>query len=403
MVGDDPQLTVRLPEGEELEPPVRVVLDDHGRLSAACTAADRDGAAPTIAIHGEDVVPDSDETPAFAVDGEHTTIYLKGPVDLDDVLAQLRAERGIGELQVEAGAILGGAFLRAGLVDELLLYIAPILLGERGRPLFAGLHIDAMTERLRHAHRRDPPHRRGRARAAAAGSGGGVTTPRRPSHDHFSAVAAAVRQRATGISRMRCSTWIASIVPAHARAWEAGLRQRPGQPRSGGACSTACIATDPSAAQIAQAHGAGATSRFAVEPGERCSLADASVDAVCVAQALHWFDRAAFFAQCTRVLKPGGVLVAWGYQDIEVPRTLAAADAALQDGVRDVLATGTDADRQRLRRFRLAVPRAWERRPSNCVRNGRCRACSAISPAIRPASATGKRPGAIPSRCMRPH
>ena len=63
------------------------------------------------------------------------------------------------------------------------------------------------------------------------------------------------------------------------------------------------FATDPSAAQIAQATRSPATSRFAVEPGERCSLPDASVDAVCVAQALHWFDRDAFFAECERVLR----------------------------------------------------------------------------------------------------
>ena len=41
------------------------------------------------------------------------------------------------------------AFLEAGLVDELLLYVAPVMLGERARPLFEGLHIDAMTERLK--------------------------------------------------------------------------------------------------------------------------------------------------------------------------------------------------------------------------------------------------------------
>ena len=47
------------------------------------------------------------------------------------------------------GATLAGAFLSSGLVDELLLYVAPVLLGERARPLFDGLHIDAMTESLR--------------------------------------------------------------------------------------------------------------------------------------------------------------------------------------------------------------------------------------------------------------
>ncbi|MBS3924897.1 MAG: dihydrofolate reductase family protein, partial [Xanthomonadaceae bacterium] len=51
-------------------------------------------------------------------------------------------------VQVEAGAKLAGAFLRAGLVDELLVYLAPVLLGERGRPLFDGLGIERMADRL---------------------------------------------------------------------------------------------------------------------------------------------------------------------------------------------------------------------------------------------------------------
>jgi len=72
---------------------------------------------------------------------------VAGRFDLPAVLALL-AERGINEVQVEAGATLAGAFLTAGLVDELLLYVAPVMLGERARPLFDGLHIDEMTERL---------------------------------------------------------------------------------------------------------------------------------------------------------------------------------------------------------------------------------------------------------------
>ena len=70
-----------------------------------------------------------------------------GQLDLAAVLALL-GEVGINEIQVEAGATLSGAFLRAGLVDELLLYIAPVLLGERGRPLFDGLGIETMAQRL---------------------------------------------------------------------------------------------------------------------------------------------------------------------------------------------------------------------------------------------------------------
>src|SRR3546814_9299820 len=74
-----------------------------------------------------------------------------GRFDLDAVL-KLLAERGINEVQVEAGATLAGAFLGAGLVDELLLYVAPVLLGESARPLFDGLHIDAMTQRRSEEH-----------------------------------------------------------------------------------------------------------------------------------------------------------------------------------------------------------------------------------------------------------
>lgn len=126
--------------------------------------------------------------------------------------------------------------------------------------------------------------------------------------------------------------WIASIAPATANAWEAGCGS--GQASRGLAQHFGQVhATDPSAAQVAQASGPGNIT-FAVEPGERCSLPDASVDVACVAQALHWFDRAAFFGECARVLKPAGVLVAWGYQDIVVPAALAAANQALQDDIR---------------------------------------------------------------------
>ena len=122
--------------------------------------------------------------------------------------------------------------------------------------------------------------------------------------------------------------WIASIAPARGQAWEAGCGS--GQASRGLAAHfDGVFATDPSVAQIARASAPGNVV-FAVQPAEECSLADATVDAVCVAQALHWFDRAAFFAECARVLRPGGVLVAWGYQDIELPDRLRDAGAAFQ-------------------------------------------------------------------------
>jgi len=119
--------------------PIRVILDTHGRVSRATRVFD--ASAPTVAVHAVDIVPDyRDEIVAFAVprDGEF--------LDLRATLSQL-AQRDINEVQVEAGATLCGALLRQGLVDELLVYVAPVLLGERGRPLFSGLGINLMSER----------------------------------------------------------------------------------------------------------------------------------------------------------------------------------------------------------------------------------------------------------------
>jgi SAM-dependent methyltransferase len=149
--------------------------------------------------------------------------------------------------------------------------------------------------------------------------------------DHFSAVAADYAN-ARPEYPPALFDWIAAMAPARGRAWEAGCGSGQAS-RDLASRFDAVFATDPSAAQIAQASAPGNVA-FAVEPGERCSLPDASADAVCVAQALHWFDRDAFFAECARVLKPGGVLVAWGYQDIVVPAALVSANTQLQDEVR---------------------------------------------------------------------
>lgn len=137
---DDPQLTVRLTD-VAFEPPLRVVLDSGGRLPRAARVL-CDGAAPTLLVYADDIVPDyADNVQGFAVR------RVAGGLDLAAVLAQLAA-RGVNEVQVEAGPRLCGALLREGLVDELLLYIAPIILGEQGQPLVAGIHPASMAERL---------------------------------------------------------------------------------------------------------------------------------------------------------------------------------------------------------------------------------------------------------------
>lgn len=140
VLDDNPRLTVRLPGDEAFVPPLRVVLDHHGALPRACHLLD--GEAPTLVAHADDIVPDyGPSVEGFAVPriGRH--------LDLSAALAQL-ANRQVNDVQVEAGARLAGAFLREGLVDELLLYVAPTVLGERGRPLFAGFDLARLSDRI---------------------------------------------------------------------------------------------------------------------------------------------------------------------------------------------------------------------------------------------------------------
>ena len=125
-----------------------------------------------------------------------------------------------------------------------------------------------------------------------------------------------------------------AVVAANASVWEPGCGS--GQATRDLSARYAQVrATDPSAAQIAQHWAndqAGGNVTLAVEPGEATALADGSVDLIAVAQALHWFDRALFFAECARVLRPGGVLAAWTYQDMVFSDDMApAADAFRAD------------------------------------------------------------------------
>ena len=72
------------------------------------------------------------------------------------------------------------------------------------------------------------------------------------------------------------------------------------------------IATDASENQVANGQPHDRVT-YRVASAEQSGLPKASVDLVTVAQALHWFDREAFFAEAQRVLKPHGVLAVWCY------------------------------------------------------------------------------------------
>jgi diaminohydroxyphosphoribosylaminopyrimidine deaminase/5-amino-6-(5-phosphoribosylamino)uracil reductase len=126
---DDPSLTVRAVE--TTRQPLRVVVDS--RLEIALGAKVLCGGNTLIATATEDF----GKIAALAAAGAEVLVLpnAHGKVDLEQLLREL-ARRGINEIHVEAGFKLNGSLLRAGLVDELLLYQAPTLLGDHARGMF---------------------------------------------------------------------------------------------------------------------------------------------------------------------------------------------------------------------------------------------------------------------------
>ena len=105
--------------------------------------------------------------------------------------------------------------------------------------------------------------------------------------------------------------WLAQVAPAKDAAWDCGCGS--GQASVPLAAHFAqVLATDPSAPQIAAARPHPRV-RYSVATAERSGLPDRSVDLVSVAQALHWFDVDAFYAEAQRVARPGALLAVWTY------------------------------------------------------------------------------------------
>src|SRR5262249_1277235 len=104
-------------------------------------------AAPTLIFHEANARPADSR---FAGVELAAAPVREGRLDLEHVLRTL-AERSVNELQVEAGPTLCGALFASGLADEVLLYIAPVLLGDQARPLLKLPPLDAIggAQRLR--------------------------------------------------------------------------------------------------------------------------------------------------------------------------------------------------------------------------------------------------------------
>lgn len=143
---DNPQLNVRGVEASDaaVRQPLKVVVDS--RLGLPAHARVLEGGSLLVAA----ALGDSKKIAALQRRGAEIVILpdANGRVDLPALLNEL-ARRGINEVHVEAGFALSGALLHAGLVDELLLYLAPCLVGDAARGMFDLPPLESLADQRR--------------------------------------------------------------------------------------------------------------------------------------------------------------------------------------------------------------------------------------------------------------
>jgi diaminohydroxyphosphoribosylaminopyrimidine deaminase/5-amino-6-(5-phosphoribosylamino)uracil reductase len=124
---DDPRLDVRLTDADRQ--PLRVILDSRMRTPPTARVLKSPGAALVFTA-----VDDAARRAALEQQGARIECLADSALDLAKVLARL-GELEMNEVLVEAGPTLAGGFVGAALADELLLYVAPMLLGPQARAL----------------------------------------------------------------------------------------------------------------------------------------------------------------------------------------------------------------------------------------------------------------------------
>ncbi|WP_304217627.1 RibD family protein [Phenylobacterium aquaticum] len=140
-LADDPELTVRLPDYQGPQP-ARVVLDSRQRLPEGSKLVSGARDIPTYVV--TTAAPDPRLTD-LGVRVIRSPAGADGRLDLTAVVRLLAAE-GLARLFVEGGGQVAASFLRAGLVDALEWFRAPLVLGAEGRPGMGNLEVSALSD-----------------------------------------------------------------------------------------------------------------------------------------------------------------------------------------------------------------------------------------------------------------
>lgn len=144
ILADDPQLTVREPE-LLVKQPLRVVIDSYLSMPPE---------ARLLSLPGKTVIFTASENTSIKAILETAgaeVIYLPGQdhqVDLQAMCQTLAEKYEINEVHLETGATLSGSMLRAGLIDEIVIYMAPMLMGNKARGLFNLPNLEQLSQHL---------------------------------------------------------------------------------------------------------------------------------------------------------------------------------------------------------------------------------------------------------------
>lgn len=146
VLADNPQMNVRENFGQspKIRQPIVFVLDSTFRTPVDSQILKNE----QVIIVGNS--PESDEVFKRQMTLEKCASIMEVATtrDLQKVLEKITIDFALNEVHLEAGKTLNGAFLKAGLVDELCLYFAPVILGDSARALFALPEIFDLTQKI---------------------------------------------------------------------------------------------------------------------------------------------------------------------------------------------------------------------------------------------------------------
>ena len=144
VIADDPRLTTRLADGGGSDP-VRIVFDGSLKISPQATLYTQPSEAKAV------LVTASDHTEAALHDYRAVDVEIiqvprdDNGLDLPAAMIEL-GKMNLHSLLLEGGSILGGAMLRADLVDQVMIFVAPKMVGGDGRSLLAGEGVASISD-----------------------------------------------------------------------------------------------------------------------------------------------------------------------------------------------------------------------------------------------------------------